>query len=117
MQSFVQIDQKLGFFLVEGTEEIGVIIEIRCAFVGTRKSYPVLVLPTLLIANLYIACELLAIGSFDGNTQGQWPVGGSYRTAIAVGLLWKTLHDFNLHTRWIRQKQAIPFHRTHIRRW
>ena len=124
----VEIDQKARFLFVERTEEIRVVIEIGCAFVGTHKSNPMLVLPTLLVTNLHIARELFAIHTLHGYGEreaiGNWRlaiglrvVRHSNRTAIAVGLLRKTLHHLNLHCRWIRQKLAVPFHGTQICCW
>ena len=125
MDFLVEIDQKSRFLFVERTEEIGVVVEIRRAFVSTHEGNPMLMLPTLLVTNLHIAGELLAIHTLHGHGEceaiGNWRlaiglgvVRHGNRTAIAVSLLWKTLHYLNLNCRWIRQKLAVPFHRTHI---
>ena len=82
--------------------------------VGTYKGNPMLVLPALLIADLHIASELFAVHTLHGHGECEWSVWCGDCTPIAVGLLGKTLHHLNLHCRWIRQKLAIPFHRTQI---
>jgi hypothetical protein len=93
-----------------------------------------LVLPFLLIADFHIARELFAICSLHRHRKCQQfpafrlsplasrliafsPNRLTDSTPITIGLLWKTLHYLYLHSRWIRQKSAIPFHTTHICRW
>ena len=78
MDFLVEIDQKSRFLFVERTEEIGVVIEIGCAFIGTHEGNPMLMLPTFLVTNLHIAGELLAIHTLHGHGEceaiGNWIV-------------------------------------------
>ena len=71
MNILVEIDQKSCFSFVERTEEVGVVVEVWGALVGTHESDPMLMLPALLITDFHIAGELLAISSFDGDCQGK----------------------------------------------
>ena len=59
----VKVDQKACFLFIKRTKKIRIIIKVRSAFIGADEGNPMLVLPTLLIANLHISSELFAIGS------------------------------------------------------
>ena len=85
---FVEIEQKLVFLFVEGTEIVFVVFEERSIVVGRLNSVPMQVSPVAVVGNPDIFhWAFRCIGLYGGDRESQFTVRSGNCASVTVGLL------------------------------
>ena len=109
----IEIVEVLPPALKEGAQVIGIMLEERRLAIGSLQGIPMQSSPVAVVADAYVACKGFVTIVTDGDGERLWAIWCSNDTAVAVGLLHKTVHALNHHMV-IPVQFLIPLHRSEI---